>query len=300
MIKNEENDKQRILVTGANSYIGDSFKRWVETKYKNEAIVETLDMIGDNWKQHDFSQYDTVFHVAGIAHQREDKSNKELYYQVNRDLAISTAKLAKENGVKRFIFLSTMSVYGLIEGKININTPTKPVNNYGISKLQAEEQLLPLETNNFRISILRPPMVYGKNCKGNYIALSKIAKKLPVFPLVNNSRSMIYIDNLSEFVYLLIKSEQSGIFWPQNKEYMNTSEMVSMIAKSKNKKIRIIKALNWLIPFARRIPGKPSKMVAKAFGSLIYDFSMPANQIGEYQIFSNIESINLTESTLEE
>ncbi|MFR2721855.1 MAG: NAD-dependent epimerase/dehydratase family protein [Thomasclavelia ramosa] len=154
---------KRVLIgLGANSYIGESVEKWLNNS-NNEYEMDTLDMLNPNWKEQDFSKYDIVFHVAGIAHQKETEENKHLYYEVNRDLAIEVAKKAKDAKIKHFIFMSSMSVYGLEHGNelINKETKTQPTTNYGKAKLQAEQGIMELADNSFVVSILRPPMVYG-------------------------------------------------------------------------------------------------------------------------------------------
>ena len=189
---------KKILITGANSYIGTSFEKYME-QYDGYQI-DTLDMMNPEWKNHDFSIYDVVFHVAGIAHQKETKENTHLYYKINRDLAIATAKLVKEAGVKRFVFMSSMSVYGLDVSKelVNLNTPTNPKTNYGKSKLQAEEEILKLQNDSFTVSIVRPPMVYGEGCPGNLTKLFDAVRKFHIFPTINNQRSSITVEKLCE------------------------------------------------------------------------------------------------------
>jgi UDP-glucose 4-epimerase len=255
---------KHILITGANSYIGTSLEEWLNKKPKQYS-VDTIDMIGDRWKGRDFSKYDAVFHVAGIAHVKETRKNKEIYYKVNRDLAFETAKKAKDEGIKQFIFLSSMSVYGIEEGIIDKNTPLIPNTNYGKSKLQAEELINHLNDNSFKVAIIRPPMVYGKGCKGNYTKLSKLALKSPIFPKIKNERSMIYIDNLCEFVKILIDDFSNGLFFPQNREYVNISEMVKLIAEVHGKKILITKIFNPLLNRLRL------NLIQKAINELVYD-----------------------------
>ena len=187
---------KKILITGANSYIGTSIENWLE-KSPDEYIVDTVDMIDGTWKEEDFSKYDVVFHVAGIAHVSTDPKIEYLYYKVNRDLTIETAKKAKAEGVKQFIFMSSIIVYGdssHINHKrvINKNTVPTPSNFYGRSKLQAEEGILPLQDDNFNVVVLRPPMIFGKGSKGNYPKLAKMAQKMPIFPDVKNERSASY------------------------------------------------------------------------------------------------------------
>ena len=255
---------KKILITGANSYIGTSFEDYISKL--DDYQVDTVDMMDNLWKEQDFSSYDVVFHVAGIAHIKEIPEIESLYYKVNRDLVIDVAKKAKNSGVKQFVFLSSMSVYGLTSGIITPNTVPNPNTYYGKSKLQAEVGLQLLRDDSFKISILRPPMVYGKNCKGNFQSLIKIAKKLSFFPYVNNQRSMIYIDNLSSFVKKAIDEELDGIFFPQNKEYVNTSNLEKLIANSMNKKMIIVKSTYPLIMLLRKFIVQADK----AFGTLIY------------------------------
>lgn len=255
---------KKILITGAGSYIGTSFEKYME-KFGNDYSVDTVDMIGDSWKSKSFSGYDSVFHVAGIAHQKETLENAHLYYEVNRNLAIATAKKAKREGVKQFILLSSMSVYGMETGVITKKTIPHPKSHYGKSKLQADEKIVKLNCDTFKVAILRPPMVYGKGCKGNYQRLRSFALKSPIFPDYPNKRSMVYIGNLCEFVKNTIDKNRQGLFFPQNAEYVNTSKIVKLISVKYGKKIRFTKAFNWAIYVA------PLKVVKKVFGNLTYE-----------------------------
>ena len=268
---------KKILITGANSYIGMSFEKYM-AQWPEAYRVDTVDMIDGTWREKDFSGYDCVYHVAGIAHSDNGKISPEkakLYYAVNTDLAIETAKKAKAEGVKQFIFMSSAIVYGESApiGKSKVitrDTPVSPANSYGDSKVQAEKGILPLNDDGFKVVILRPPMIYGPGSKGNYPVLSKLARKLPVFPKVDNQRSMLYIDNLLEFVRLMVENEEQGIFWPQNGEYSNTTELVQMIAKAHGKKILIVPGFTWALKLASRVTG----LVNKAFGSSVYDMNL--------------------------
>lgn len=255
---------KKILITGANSYIGTSFEEYV-SQWKDEYTVDTVDMIDGSWKEKDFSKYDVVFHVAGIAHIKETKENAHIYYKVNRDLVYEVAKKAKGEGVKQFVFLSSMSVYGIEIGIISKDTVPAPKSNYGKSKLQAEELIESLKDPSFDIAVLRPPMIYGPGCKGNYVSLEKFALKSPIFPNIENKRSMIYIDNLSEFVKILIDDCSRGLFLPQNEEYVCTSDMVREIAKANGKKIYMTKLFNPLLRVLK------VSMINKIFGDLVYE-----------------------------
>lgn len=287
----------KVLITGADSYIGTSFENYV-SEYESFS-VDTVDMIDGSWREKDFSEYDVVFHVAGIAHAETGKvsdETKQLYYKVNTDLAIETAEKAKQQGVKQFVFMSSMIIYsGCTETAINSETAPKPFNFYGDSKLRADIALQDLNDDNFKVVILRPPMIYGMGSKGNYPILAKMAKKLPVFPKVKNKRSMLYVGNLCEFIKLVIVNGDSGVFFPQNGEYTNTSEMVHSIAKASGHRIIIIPATNWIISIMKRMPGKVGNLANKAFGDLYYDLSMSEYKC-EYRKFSLEESIVLTET----
>ena len=225
---------KRILITGANSYIGTSFEKYINANYSNDYKVDTVDLIDGNWRKNDFSVYDAILHVAGIVHKKETKKNAHLYYQVNCDLAIEVAKKARNAGVKQFVYLSTVSVYGLAEGVITKDTVPNPKTHYGRSKLMAEEGLKCLSDSNSFLAIVRPPMVYGENCKGNYTLLEKWIKYIPIFPDYKNKRSMININNLCCFLEKLIRNNSIGLFFPQDDEYMCTTELVKIIAKGKS------------------------------------------------------------------
>jgi len=290
-------EPERVLITGANSYIGMSVQAWLN-KTPEYYIVDAIDMMGDAWKECDFSQYDVVYHVAGIAHADVGlvtEKQKQLYYKVNTDLAVEVAKKAKEQGVKQFIFMSSMIVYsGCKEKIITPNTEPKPLNFYGDSKWQADQKVRELSDDTFKVVVLRPPMIYGKESKGNYPELAKLAKKLPVFPVVKNKRSMLHIDNLCQFVKLMIDNEEEGIFFPQNAEYTNTSDMVQMIASVTGRNIIMIPFANIPVKMLGLIPGKFGRLATKAFGDSIYDMSMSEYK-ENYRIRTLFESVQLTE-----
>ena len=288
---------KKVLITGSNSYIGTSFENYLN-KWSNIYQVDVVSTINDEWKTLDFSKYDCIYHVAGLAH--SDTGNvslemKTLYYRINTDLAVDVALKARKEGTKQFIFMSSSIVYGDSApiGKkktITKDTPCNPKNFYGDSKVKAENALLLLNSDDFKVVILRCPMIYGKNSKGNYQSLRKIAVKLPFFIRVSNSRTMLYIGNLVEFVRLMIDNEESGIFWPCNREMSITSELVKMIASANGKKIILVPGFQWILRLLSHFFG----IINKAFGNLEYE-----NKIGdykqEYRLYSLQESIKETE-----
>lgn len=288
---------KKILITGANSYIGMSFEKYL-TQWPEQYQVDTVDMVDGSWREKSFSGYDCVYHVAGIAHSDSGKISPEkakLYYAVNTDLTIETAKKAKADGVKQFVFMSSAIVYGESApiGKSKVitrDTPVSPANSYGDSKVQAEKGILPLQDDSFKVVILRPPMIYGPNSKGNYPVLAKLARKMLVFPKVKNQRSMLYIGNLVEFVRLMIENEEQGIFWPQNAEYSNTTELVKLIAQAHGKKILVIPGFTWALKLLSHVTG----LVNKAFGSLSYDMELSDYRQG-YREYTLEASVAATE-----
>jgi len=288
---------KKILITGKDSYIGTSFENWL-SKEPARYEIDTLDMKDPAWQGQDFSQYDVVFHVAGIAHVSSAPHMEELYYRVNRDLAIETAKKAKDQDVKQFIFMSSIIVYGEASSSkrvIDRNTVPKPSSLYGLSKLQAEEGLRSLESESFKIAVLRPPMIYGKGSKGNYAKLAAFAKRTPGFPDFDNMRSMLHIDNLCELLKALIDNAEAGLFFPQNAEYVKTSDMVRLIAEVHGKNILMTKLCNPVLRLMLEIG-----VVNKIFGNLVYEKSLSAYDTANYQVISFRESLELAESESEE
>lgn len=278
---------KRILITGKGSYIGTSFIKHME-HYPEEYQVDELDVRGEAWKNFDFSKYDVVLHVAGIVHVKETKENRNLYFRINRDLAVAVADKAKSCGVGQFIFLSTMSVYATDIQHIDADTKPSPSNSYGKAKLEAEDMILSMLTESFSIAVIRPPMVYGAECKGNFRKLVKIAVLSPIFPDVKNYRSMIYIGNLCRMLAYIVNNKRAGIFFPQDMEYVCTTQMVKLIAEASGKRIHTTRIFNGLI----RKLSKHVRIINKVFGTLIYGEDLST-------AFADVEYISLNESIKE-
>lgn len=279
---------KHILITGANSYIGTSFEKWLEAS-EGDYQIDTLDMIDPKWRQFDFSPYDAIFHVAAIVHKNEKNMDPTLYDKVNRDLPIELAGLAKTAGVKQFVFLSSMSVYGNKEEVITKETKENPSTYYGKSKLAAEKGLMQLESADFKVLMMRPPMVYGPKATGNYTRLSKLSRITPIFPNIANQRSMIYIDNLLEFVRKAIDTNLSGLHFPQNKEYVTTSQLVKTIRDVNGKNTLLTAIFNPII--------KPLSNVSqfnKLFGNLVYAKELSTEGF-DYQVADFHESVRKSE-----
>lgn len=276
----------KILITGANSFVGTSVEQRL-LKTPDRYSVDTVDTIEGKWKEVDFSKYDVIFHVAGIAHVDPKPEMAPLYYKVNRDLTLEIAQHAKSQGIKQFIFMSSMIVFhaskSLKGSVIDKNTVPEPNDFYGDSKLQAEIGLKKIVSDEFKIAILRPCMIYGANGKGNFQRLAKLAKRMPIFPAWHNKRSMLYIDNLCEFVKQTIDRQLSGIFHLQNREYADTVK----ICKHYNNKMlctRILNPLVWLGSFVL-------KPLCKMFANQYYESELTSFDF-DYQIVSFEDSLN--------
>ncbi|MBF6626746.1 NAD-dependent epimerase/dehydratase family protein [Aerococcaceae bacterium zg-BR9] len=281
-----------IVIFGKNSYIGTKIRNHILATEPNTSITE-LDSKDVEWQEFDFSSTNCLILVAGIAHIKETEENKDLYYKVNYQLTKNVAQKALNQGVRHIVFLSTMSVYGKNVGKISLKTSLTPTSHYGKSKLMAEEALLEMKKdyNGVTLSIIRPPMVYGKNARGNYSSLSKFSKKTPFFIDTNNRRSMIHIDNLCEFIHQVVSKEMPGILCPQNEGYANTADIYRLIRKAENKKSFVIPA-SPLRPLLEKLP-----VVNKVFGDLYYDESvLNQNDNMIYNLYDFETSIVKTEN----
>jgi UDP-glucose 4-epimerase len=278
----------KVLITGKNSFIGNSVRAWLENREVGYTI-DTISLKDKSLDEFSFRSYDAIFHVAGIAHIMHKKSFVSQYFTVNRDLAISVAKKAKDEGVKQFIFTSTMAIYGddLKIGDyrpVDINYPN-PTNAYGQSKLEADLAIQKLDSPLFKVVILRIPMVYGKAAKGNFLKLFLLSKKNPIYPKIKNIRSVLNINNLSELIRIIIQQSLSGIYYPQDKEYFSTSVFIKKVRVHSKKKTIQLSILN---PFVK-ILSIPFKFINKIYGNKYYDLS-----------YSTYKTINYQVSTLDE
>lgn len=298
---------KKVLITGKDSYIGNSFEKYIkggtgkscdapETEAGFSGIeIEKTSLRGEAWKTQDWSRYDAVLHVAGIAHVdigKADEETKRKYYLVNRDLAKEAAEKAKAEGVKQFIYLSSIIIYGDSapigkEKVITKDTTPAPANFYGDSKLQGEKAVLELQSERFRVLALRLPMVYGKDAKGNFQKLMKFAERVPIFPRVENQRSMIYIGNLCELIRIGIEEDLSGIICPQNREIVSVSRLVRMIGNIRGRKIYLVPGLVPVLKLGEKVTG----YVDKVFGNITYMRALSELEGVDYQKYSLAESL---------
>ena len=286
----------KILIIGKNSYIGNHIDEWL-TKYGHE--VAQLDLLTEDWKNYDYSSFNAIVHVAGIVHQPNCK-DWELYKRVNTDIPEKIATMAKEQGVKHYIYFSTMGVYQadkkLGASVVDENTPllSNSKSLYGKSKLMAEEALSKLQNEDFSVAFVRPPSVYGKGCKGGYITgFTSIVRLLPIIPkaYLNARQSFIYIDNLSECVRLIVENHLNGVFCPQDDEIPNANELFETIAQGLNKKYRDSRLLGLLMQIVSFIP-----VVKKAYGGIAYSRTLSDIEGYDYVVVPFKEGMRRTVS----
>ena len=286
---------KHIVITGKNGYISTALANWFKKK-DPEIRIDILDLLDPKWIDYSFSGVETIIHTAALVHKSEKDHSLDEYRKVNTQLTIDIAQKAKKAEVPQFIFMSTMAVYGIEPSLtedtiINEDTPVKPTTKYGISKLEAEEGLKKIESPEFKVVIIRPPFIYGKNCPGNYQLLKKLTLKFHFIPKINNKKSMLYIDNLCELIYQLYLNRSNGTFMPQNIELPSTTELSKLIAKNNNAKV-------WLTGFFNPLVFLLSKKVSKlrkAFGNEYYSESLSVTKGINYNVVGFEDSVKNTE-----
>ena len=219
-----------LLVTGSSGFVGSYAIPVFKNLYDN---VTTLSLRNRSVDDVDITGIDTIVHMAGLAHQMT-KVDPSLYYDINQTLTVNFAAKAKQQGVKHFIYLSTIKVYGDHSmDVVSEATLCNPTDDYGKSKWEAEKELNGLANENFKVSIIRPPLVYGKNVKGNLLSLSKLIKKIPVLPLggIENKRSMVFVGNLVGMINTLIDTPHNGTFLAGDDKSISTSFLVDQMIK---------------------------------------------------------------------
>lgn len=284
---------KKVMLIGVGGYIGSKFTEYINTNYPDWQI-DSVDSKNRTWIKADFSGYDAVYNVSGLAHTNARKGSEELYYQVNGQLPIDVATKAKAEGVPLFIQMSSQIVYGdmsmLGEDKmITAETiPSEPTV-YGKSKMMAERGLQALVDGNFQVAIMRPPLIYSEFARDNFPRLVNFAKIIPIFPKLENKQSMVYVDNLCELVKLIIENNKGGIYYPQQECYIETSKIVADIARAVGNKMWQTSIFNPILRLLSKLP--MFGFVHKAFGSIAYEMNISNHFDGKYRVVSYEESI---------
>ena len=277
----------KILVTGASGYLGSHF---IKT-FQDQHSFETFSLQKNSIESINFDAVSTIIHSAGLVHQKIEQSYQH-YYDINVKYSVDLAKRAKKQGVGHFIFISTIAVYGETCSPIEEDSPTLPVSPYGKSKLEAEGQLLALQSNDFIISIIRPPMIYGYKAPGNIASLIKIIQKVPLLPFggINNRRSFVYIGNLVALINRVVELRAKGIFLSADDHPISTSTLMQLLSKSLNKNLWLIK-----IPlFPTLLKKIKPKIYSRLYDDLAIDNTETTKQLNFYSPYTVEEGIELT------
>lgn len=253
-----------VLIFGAGSYIGEHYREALEARGHSLTMVDAIKI---KPSEIDFSGIDTVINVAGIAHIKITPDMEALFYKVNTNLAIELCEEAKGHGVKHYIYMSSMNVYGDTSERIFTRDQECPKNFYGKSKWLADKGIHEMESEDFKVASVRPPVVYGKGCKGNFVLLAKLSKLFFVFPSFKNTKSMIYIDNLCNFMCELVENRDGGYFHPQNATHTNIAEIIKEVRAAMGKKTLIIPGFGWAVKMLMKFSHKAER----AFADDYYD-----------------------------
>ncbi len=277
----------KLLITCSNGFVGSYFINQYKEKYE----IKTFSFLKDDINSLDCSDLDVVFHLSALVHQMGGASCKE-YERVNVTQTLQLAKKAKECGVKQFVFMSTVKVYGEeTESVYTEKSICNPEDEYGKSKLKAELELKKLEDEIFKVSIIRTPIVYGYGVKANIKSLVKLVNKMPILPFGNiqNKRSMVYIGNLCYLVDVVIEQQKAGVFLASDDEPLSTSRLIELIAKNLNKKVYLIK-IPFFESFLKLV--KPS-FHKRLYGSLEVDNSITKEKLNLKNRYTVEEGIGM-------
>lgn len=262
--------KKTLMITGASGFIGSNFIK----RYEKEYNIVPVCLIKNRPEDLDFTEVDTILHLAALVHQMKG-APEEKYFEINTRLTERLAKKAKENGVKHFVFYSTVKVYGYdgdLENHdfvLTENSPCNPNDPYGASKYEAEKILKNLENENFKISIIRPPLVYGEGVKGNMLSLIKLVNKCPILPFDydNNRRTMVGIENLLYMTKLIIDKEADGIYIGSDLKDVSIKNITEAMEKGLNKKRIKIKLPTFIFNFLCK---RKKNIMVRLYGTLAF------------------------------
>ena len=272
----------KLILTGSSGFVGKQFMSAMNDQYQ----IKPVSLITTKIDDIDFNKIDTIVHLAGMAHQMQEIDEK-IYFEVNRDLTIALARKAKKNGVKHFIFISTVKVYGdnNTMTSLNENSSCSPSDPYGQSKFEAEEGLKQLETGTFKVAIIRPPLVYGKYVKGNLQRIMGLVEKLPVLPFdgINNARSMVYVGNLIKLIEVIMIKTASGVFIAGDREPHSTTKLVSLINENLASNKILVQLPDFVVQLIRKV--KP-QLANRLFDSYIVDNSLTNTMLNYTPPFS--------------
>ena len=254
---------KKVLITGASGFIGSYLK-----EHLSGYEISTLSLRDSNWKDQPIDA-DVVIHCAGLAHSRG--YSIEDYFEINSKLTIDFAQHCMKT-VSHFIYLSSLIVYGEGNvGLINSNSPLEPISAYGKSKVEAEKGLLQIQNKDYKVSILRLPLVYGKGVSGNLRTLVRFSKYIFVLPRFKNQRAMINLQFIVEFVESIIKKPTSeSIFILVDKEPYGSVDIIRSLRSKRG-------LMSLVLPFPKSIINfliNHNNPLSKLLGDSVVDLGM--------------------------
>ena len=277
----------KVLITGKNGYIARKLATYLNNFDNIEAsLLSVRNQILD--KHLVFQGIDVFIHLSALVHKNEKKYRLQDYHDSNVNLTRQLVNRCVEGRVKHFIFFSSMAVYGS-KRIITKDSSVYPNTKYGQSKLEAENYLLSLK-NNIKISIIRPPVVFGEKAPGNPQLLKSLAKFLCFTPNINNKKSIIFIQSLVQHVYEVIQLKHSQITHPQMNMYFSTSKLIQLLRASLNKKTYKTSLLNLII-----YPLFIFTIFRKAFGNQIYEIDVNDNNFSQLYDYTDVKFKDLYE-----
>lgn len=212
---------KKIVVTGAKGKLSCKTAEWLNNKNDYSAKQMSL---RNGIEEVNLDGVDSVVHIAGVTPQ--NVKSPDDYYKINTVLTEKLANKSKIQGVRHFVYISSMAVYGITQsidqngGQVNANTPCNPIDEYGKSKLRAEKSLVNLQDDRFKVCIIRVPSVFDEE-KTEYTDQYKyLSDKLPFIPkaFTGNYKSFIHTNDLCELIYLVLENETGGVICPDDGE----------------------------------------------------------------------------------
>lgn len=275
-----------VAVTGANGFVGQRFMKYKTERYRL-IPVSLRDVKPESINLKDA---DVVVHLAGKAHDMS-LQDEQVYMNINYELTKALANHALRSGVKHFIYVSSVKVYG--EGgdeALNENSDCHPEDPYGKSKLKAEQYLQSIQNDSFVVSIVRPPVVYGPGVKGNIIRLLAAVDKGSMLPLGNtrNRRTMVFLDNLIELIHRIIDNRAAGIFVAGDRQPLSTDGLIRIIGDKLGKKTKLISVPGFMRKLMSMV--KPG-LYKRLFGSFVIDNSSTNQRLQFTPPYSTEEGI---------